>query len=309
MSLLYKAQTRFIFHAHIKIKISVFYEDALFDKLFDVLESIDKKYNSYQPDSFIDRINKQAGHFVDVDDETVCLLQTVLSFADELDGEFDPTIMPLIRLWGFYKENQREEPPVKEEIERIKRLVNYRKIKIRDRQVKIEEGQEIITGSFIKAYAVDCLVKYMQGLGIQDAVINAGGSTIRAINNEGHSFWEVEVKGPTDALPLFRLRVGNQCYSTSALSKTFVEFSGKKYGHILSPKSGIPSSNRMVGVLSDQCLLGDVLTTGLFNRTTTNFLEKMALFSSRYGVEGFMIDECGHSVFTPGFTRYIIEKR
>ncbi len=304
MSLLYKAQTRFLFHAHIKIKISVFYEDRLFDVLFGILEEIDRKYNSYQPGSYIDRINKHAGHFVEVDGETIRLLRRVISLSDCLDGDFDPTIMPLIRLWGFYRENQRTVPS-REEIGRVKPLINYKNIIIEGNRVRIGEGQEIITGSFIKAYAVDCLTDRMEKLGINDAIINAGGSTIRAINNEGHPFWEIIVREPVDDSILFRLNIGNQCYSTSSQAKTFVEIGGRRYGHILDPKSGYSSANKEVGIVSEDCLMGDILSTGLYNQTAGGFLEKMEFLSSFYPIEGFMIDENDNKVFTKGFNQYI----
>ena len=64
--LLYKVQSRFLFHAHVRIKIPASCDDAVFSELFTVMESVDRKYNSYSPDSYIDRINRNAGHFVTV---------------------------------------------------------------------------------------------------------------------------------------------------------------------------------------------------------------------------------------------------
>lgn len=114
MDLLYKAQTRFLFHAHIKIKLSAFYEDSIFDELFALPEDIDKKYNSYQPDSYIDRINKNSGSFVEVDDETINILKQVIRISGFFGGMYDITIMPLIRLWGFYKDEQKQIPSIEE---------------------------------------------------------------------------------------------------------------------------------------------------------------------------------------------------
>jgi len=122
--LLYKTQKRFLFHSHIRIKIPAAYPDAIFDELYAVLEEIDKKYNSYQPGSYIDRINRQAGQFVEVDDETVRILKEVITLSDFFDGSYDITIMPLIRLWGFYKDDVRR-LPTPHEIEQIQHLIDY----------------------------------------------------------------------------------------------------------------------------------------------------------------------------------------
>lgn len=288
MDLLYKAQTRFLFHAHIKIKLSAFYEDSIFDELFALLEDIDKKYNSYQPDSYIDRINKNSGSFVEVDDETINILKQVIRISGFFDGMYDITIMPLIRLWGFYKDEQKQIPSI-EEIKEVQKLIDYRKIEIKGNQVKIGKGQEIITGSFIKAYAVDRLADKMTEIGITDAIINAGGSTIRAINNESHPSWQILVRHPRSEELLFKLNIANETYSTSSQAKTFVSIDGKEYGHILNPISGFPSDNKQVGIISDSCMIGDIISTALFNESPEGFLRKTELLSKDFNIKGFMI--------------------
>lgn len=304
MDILYKAQTRFIFHAHIKIKISIFYDDLIFDELFGVLEDVDRKYNSYQEGSHIDRINKNAGDFVEVDDETIAILNKIIHFSDFFDGEYDITIMPLIRLWGFYKDEGLRVPSPSE-IEETKRYVNYRNIEIEGNRVRIAKGQEIITGSFIKAYAVDRLKAKMKKIGINDAVVNAGGSTILGINNEAHDSWQVAVRNSDDDNLLFTLEVGNCCYSTSSQSKTFLEINNQRYGHIISPTTGMPSTNRHVGIISESCMVGDIVSTGVYNLTADEFLKKIEILKKTYPeLEGFIMDEKGKITYTRGFEQY-----
>lgn len=298
MDLLYKAQTRFLFHAHIKIKLSAFYEDSIFDELFALLEDIDKKYNSYQPDSYIDRINKNSGSFVEVDDETINILKQVIRISGFFDGMYDITVMPLIRLWGFYKDEQKQIPSI-EEIKEVQKLIDYRKIEIKGNQVKIGERQEIITGSFIKAYAVDRLAGKMTEIGITDAIINAGGSTIRAINNESHPSWQILVRHPQSEELLFKLNIANETYSTSSQAKTFVSIDGKEYGHILNPISGFPSDNKQVGIISDSCMIGDIISTALFNESPEGFLRKTELLSKDFNIKGFMIDNNNKIIAAP----------
>ena len=66
---------------------------------------MNKNYNSYSKNSYIDKINKNSGNFVKVNKKTVDLLEKVIHFSEIMNGEYDITIMPLIKLWGFYKEN------------------------------------------------------------------------------------------------------------------------------------------------------------------------------------------------------------
>lgn len=300
MELLYKAQTRFLFHSHIKIKLSAFYEEGIFDELFAILEHVDKKYNSYQAGSYFDTINKNSGSFVDVDEETVNILNQAITISDFFNGTYDITVMPLIRLWGFYKDEQRRIPSIKE-IEDVKKLVDYRRIEIDGKKVRIEKGQEIITGSFIKAYAVDRLTERMLELGINDAIINAGGSTIMAINNESHPRWQVMVRHPQTEEVLFKLNIANQAYSTSSQAKTFVTIDGKEYGHILNPITAFPSANKHVGIISDNCMIGDMISTALFNESAEGFLKKIDLLSEYYSIKGFMIDSDNNIIYTQDF--------
>lgn len=305
-SLLYKTQTRWLFHAHIKLKFSAFWDDSLFDELYAILEETDTTYNSYSDTSYISEINRNAGYFVTTDSITTQLLSQVKSLSDDLDGEYDITIMPLLRLWGFYKQ-EGWTVPAQQAMTLAKASIDYHRIEINNQEIKIDQDQEIITGSFIKAFAVDRAAARMRSTGITDAIINAGGSTICAINNELHPFWQVDVNDTEqkDNI-LFRLRIANQCYSTSANDSTYLEIDGKRYGHIISPKTGFPSANRQVGIISQDALTGDVFSTGLFNYNKNDFKNKMALLSRKYGVEGFLIDSGGELVFSENFEQYII---
>lgn len=304
MSLLYKAQTRFLFHAHIKIKIPVFYPDSCLDSLFNILEKVDKHFNSYQKDSDIDRINKQAGSFVDVDDETISLLRRTIDWSDFFEGAFDITIMPLIRLWGFYKDGTINVPSPKA-LEETKAKVNYRQIEISGNRVRIEKGQEIITGSFLKAYGVDKLVEQLHNMGIDDAIINAGGSTIRALNNAIHPSWKVNVREPETSKLMYTLGLSNKCYTTSSQKETYVTINGQQYGHILNPQTGFPASNRQIGILTDNCMDGDIISTGLFLQSPDRFNAMLMKLRQRMPIEGYMLDNSGSITQSSGFQTYL----
>ena len=94
---LYKVQTRFLFHSSIRIKIPAICSEDQMDSLFCLLERVDRQYNSYQAGSFFDRINKNAGSFVTVDDETVRILRQAKKLSAFFDGRYAITVMPLVR--------------------------------------------------------------------------------------------------------------------------------------------------------------------------------------------------------------------
>lgn len=297
---LYKVQTRYLFHSHIRIKIPAACGEDQMDSLFGLLESIDVQYNSYRAGSFFDRINRHAGSFVEVDDETVRIVRQAKKLSAFFDGRYAMTVMPLVRLWGFYKDDVRRVPS-EAELAQVLPLVNDGLVDIDGNRVRIATGQEIVTGSFIKAYAVDRVLEKMREMNITDAIVNAGGSTMAAINHADHPAWQVAVDVPGTDDPLFVADIANGAYSTSAQGDSFVEIGGKRYGHILNPQTGYPSSNKMVGVVTESAMLGDMVSTGLFNESPAGFLEKMQCLQKDFPIEGFLMDETGKVTRSAGF--------
>ena len=310
---MYKVQVRFLFHSDIKIKIPESYDDSVFDRLFGILEDVNEKYNSYAENSYIDKINKNSEHFVKVNNETISILNKIIHLSKIIGGEYDITIMPLIRLWGFYK--QTPILPSFDKIKKAKRLVDYKKIIIdkKKKRVKIEKNQEIITGSFIKAYAIEKMVQEMKKIGIKDAIVNAGGSSIIAINE-----WGIIAENPEDekeilrninGMPvritkyecneenkdndLFEIKIKDTSYSTSNQKNTYLLINNEKYGHIISPKTGFPSQNKQVGVITKSAFFGDIISTGLYNQTPQKFYEIMEKLSKEMDISGFLINNTG----------------
>ena len=322
----YKVQTRFLFHTNIKIKIPDSFENKVFDELFEILEDVNKNYNSYSKNSYIDKINKNNGKFVQVNEETVNLLEKVVHFSETMNGEYDITIMPLIKLWGFYKENS-DKIPENLEIKKIKKLVDYKKIIIdkKNLKVKIDKNQEIITGSFIKAYAIDKAIQKMKELKIDDAIINAGGSSIAAINGWGIivenpepekkllknddgkilKITKEKYEGNNEYNDLFEIEIKDLTYSTSNQVNTFLEIDSEKYGHIISPKTGFPAKNKQIGIITENAFFGDMISTGLYNQTPKNFHEIIKKLSKEIKIEGYLIDENGEIHYTDGFLEYV----
>ena len=310
--MMYKVQVRFLFHSDIKIKIPENYDDSVFDRLFGILENVNEKYNSYAENSYIDKINKNSGHFVKVNDETISILNKIIHLSKIIGGEYDITVMPLIRLWGFYK--QTPILPSFDKIKKAKRLVDYKKIIIdkKKKRIKIGKNQEIITGSFIKAYAIEKMVQEMKKIGIKDAIVNAGGSSIIAIDEWGiiaeNPEDEKEVLRNVNGMPtritkykysgngdndLFEIKIKNMSYSTSNQKNTYLIIDNEKYGHIISPKTGFPSQNKQVGVITENAFFGDIISTGLYNQTPEGFYEIMEKLSCEMEISGFLIDKSG----------------
>ena len=306
---MYKARTEYLFHSHIKIKIPDNYEDKILDELFEIMEQVDKKYNSYSEFSYFDLINKNAGKYTDVDRTTIEMLEAIRKYSDLFNGVYDITVMPLIRLWGFYRGKHSTVPSL-HEIENAKKKTNYKNIEIDPINLKVKSGsgQEIITGSFIKAFAVDKAAARLVQLGIDNAVINAGGSSIRCFNNDNKKEWIISVSDPDEPQrDLFDLKLENMAYSTSAQGNSFVKINNKKYGHIINPLTGYPSENKITGVITEESFDGDIISTGLFNCEPEKFLKLIKFLKKDMNIEGFLMDKAGKIHYSDGFPKHIIK--
>ncbi|UII25956.1 FAD:protein FMN transferase [Fulvivirga maritima] len=293
-SKLYISQTRELYHCHIKIKIPMEYGEELLEDCFALLEVIDKTYNSYQEGSYFHNINAEAGNWVNTDQPTIEMISLSKKISEIMHGTYDITSMPLIRLWGFYQENNTAIPEA-EDIRKTLAQVDYEKIKIHENKVKIEANQEIITGSFIKSYAVDCVVEKLKAAGVTDAIINAGGITIYALNDESHPQWHVNIPHYSDNKEtLSRIALSNSCFSLSARKSNYIEIDGKQYGHILNAKTGLPSANLQVGVLSPTTFIGDMLSTALFAHTANAFAINASNLRHHFDFQAYLIDENAH---------------
>ncbi|WP_326984416.1 FAD:protein FMN transferase [Chryseobacterium sp. MYb264] len=290
----YLSKTERLFYCDCKIKIPTKYDAEIIDQCFEAMSEIDLKYNSYQQDSYIDQINKNNGNWVKVDQQLIDLIQIIKKISSITSGAYDITSMPLIRLWGFYnKEN--DSIPIFEDIEKMKQNIDYNEIQISGDLIKINKGQEIITGSFIKAFAVDKAIEILKENGVEDALINAGGSTIKVLNNAEHPTWKIKIPDAETSVynEESEVLISNECFSLSGRNENCITIGNQKFGHILNAKTGYPSQTLQVGVICEQAFLSDVLSTALFAVEPNEFPNVVQELQENFEFEFYRIENNG----------------
>ena len=90
-----------------------------------------------------------------------------------------------------------------------------------------------------------------------------------------------------------KIKIKDTSYSTSNQKNTYLLINNEKYGHIISPKTGFPSQNKQVGIITKSAFFGDIISTGMYNQTPEKFYEIMGKLSEEMEISGFLINKAG----------------
>lgn len=216
----------------------------------DELDRVDRLLSHYRPQSPLSRLNREAAHGpVAVEPELLEVLEDCLRWSRESDGAFDVTVGPLMKAWGFFRDEGRVPEP--RELERARTRVGYRHVRL-DRArgtVRFElDGVELDLGGYGKGYAVDRAVGRLRDRGVASALVNLGGSSLYALGAPpGEAAWEIGIQDPTRPdRKAASVSLRDRALSVSGgYARRFVH-DGVAYSHVMDPRSGRPVD----GVLS-----------------------------------------------------------
>ncbi len=224
--------------------------------------------SDYRPDSELMKLcEKAGGPPVEVSVDLFEVLKKAEEFARLTDGAFDVSISPVVRLWR--KARRTREMPKAEEIKKALALVDYRKIKLdaKGRTVQLLlMGMLLDLGGIAKGYAADAALAVLRQHGITRALVAAGGDIAVGDPPPDKPGWKVGIaplKNPQTEPELY-LTLKNAGVSTAGDSEQFVEIAGKRYSHIIDPKTGLGLvGRRSVTVVAPNATISDGLDTGL----------------------------------------------
>lgn len=284
--------------------LSAFHHDqALVERAVDAavreIERLDALLTTWQPSSEVSRINALAGsgEAVAVSAETFEVLERSLWIARETNGAFDITVGAFKGLWKFDQDNDGTLPTRADVLARLP-LVDYGGIVLdaERRTARLARaGQSITLGGIAKGLIVDRAVAVMRQAGLADFLVQAGGD-LYAAGKHGDRPWRVGIqdprastgdeRGPDTSFAM--LSLGDAAFNTSGDYERFVIKNGRRYHHILDPKTGYPVDHtRSVTVLAPTSFLADTLDTAVF---VLGAEKGMKLIESQPDVEAVIVD-------------------
>ena len=253
------------------------------DAALDEVDRVDRLMSHYRPDSPLSQLNRGAASGpVAVEPELLAFLDVCLRWSRESDGAFDVTVGPLMKAWGFFRDEGRV--PEKEELAAVLQVVGYRRV-VLDRAagtVRFDRpGVELDLGGIGKGYAVDRVVDLLRRRGIASALVNLGGSSVYGLGAPpGREAWEIGIQDPTHAAKTaLTVTLRDRALSVSGGYARFFEKDGVTYAHIMDPRTGKPVQGILsVAVLTESATDGDALDNVLF----VQGLDRARPFLERY---------------------------
>lgn len=218
----------------------------------------------------LNEVNDRSGEWVSVPKEVAEMTREALEVARDSNQAFEPTIGPVVNLWkiGFGGDSV----PSDEAIQKAVRSVDYRKVVVRETsdgwQIRVAPGQNLDMGGIAKGYIGQKLAELLRSQGAEHALLDLGGNVVTLGGKSEDRPWRVGLQRPDQARNTYFAVVNAKDVSviTSGAYERYFEKGGKRYGHILSAKTGRPvlTDIASVSIVDANGAKADAWCTALF---------------------------------------------
>ncbi|MGE5255416.1 MAG: FAD:protein FMN transferase [Hyphomicrobiales bacterium] len=262
------------------------------------LQEINRSMSPYLPDSEISRFNRfqQTNKEFRISADFLYVMKMADRIYRLSDGAWDGTVNPLVDLWGFGRTGRRDRVPPPGQIAALLGDTGFDKIEIRDSGALVKRRASVTLdlSSIAKGFGVDQVAGVVRAAGFKDFLVEIGGEVITSgVRPDGRS-WRVGINRPkaeARADEIYKVvSLKDQALATSGNYRQFFMQDGKRYSHLINPKTGFPVAHSVVSVsiLADNCTLADGLATAIMVMGAESGL---ALIDRLEGVAGLIVVE------------------
>lgn len=259
----------FLMDTLITMKVYGVNAQEVIDKSFDRLKDIENEMSRTIENSEISKINSSPGKAIQVSTDTFRVIKKSLEYAEYTDGRFDPSIGPLVELWGIGTDHARV--PSEQEIKKARDLVNYKWVVINkdEKTVKLlKEGMLLDLGAITKGYAADEVRTIVKNAGFESAYVNLGGNVLVIGSKPDGTPWNIGIQDPRQERGnvIASLEVSDKTVVTSGNYERYFEKDGVIYHHILNPFTGKPTRNNLtsISIITRDSFDADALSTSAY---------------------------------------------
>ncbi len=226
------------------------------------IQRLERRYSRYRDDSLTTQINRSAGdaHGVEIDAESAALLDYAQTAWEQSEGLFDITSGVLRRVWDF----KARRIPSQEEIAAVLPLIGWDKVQWRrPRLVLPRAGMEVDFGGYVKEYAADRAAQAARAASARHGFVELAGDIAVIGPHPDGAPWQIGIRHPRrpeQAMASIPLAAG--AIASSGDYERYFEIDGKRYCHVLNPKTGWPVQGlASVSVVAEQCLIAGTAST------------------------------------------------
>lgn len=279
------------------------------DSIHYIIRSVDESLSPFNAESLVSQLN--AG------DSVLCdtLLKEVFILSQEINrlsgGVFDPTLGPIINLWGFGTDREGKVPAFCQ-IDSALSLVGINECEITDGAiVKKSPGTQFNFSAVAKGYGVDLIARMLERNGVEDYLVEVGGEIATAgAPGDGRDAWVVQIDAPVvdngaNHTALCYIKINKGRIATSGNYRNYrTDDEGRLYSHTISPVDGRPVMGRTLSatVMAEDCAMADALATCAMAMGREEF---MAMISVLPGVEAMIVEENEEDDEEPSYIIYV----
>lgn len=242
-----------------------------------LLEVFNQSLSTYIPDSELSRFNQSDTLYFKLP-YFLPVLQSSKTVYEITGGAFDPTVGPLVNLWGFGPSGPQLKDSVN--IASMLGLVGFDKIYFDSASVrKSKPGMYLDFSAIAKGYGVDVVAEFLKGKGIENLLVEIGGELVARGVNEKGELWKVGINRPEElgrADDLYSIvALNNRGMATSGNYRNYYEAGGIKISHTINPATGKPVNHGLLSatVLADDCMTADAYATAMMVMGTDKAIE------------------------------------
>lgn len=229
---------------------------------------IENQISDWIPTTPISTINKNAGiKPIKVNDEVFGLVERALKISQVTEGAFDISYASMDKIWKF--DGSMKEMPTPEAIKKSVAKIGYKKVILDPKEKTIflkEEGMKLGLGGIGQGYIADKVKELLFSKGCTSGIINVSGDINAWGKQPDGKPWSVGIVNPMNKNKVFAtFPLEDSSVETSGSYEKYVTFNGKRYSHIIDPRTGYPATGIVsVSVFAKQTEVADALATGIF---------------------------------------------
>ena len=228
------------------------------------LRAIEARMSTWLAESEVSRFNAAGrGEEISLSPESLEVLRLARDATAATSGAFDVSCRPVIELWN--RAGQRGVPPTEPQLASAREASRWDVIEMTDQgAIKHVASACVDLGGIAKGYAIDRAAEVMSQTGVAGGLIDVGGDLVCFGRPTDGEFWPVDVRNPFEPGVLARVRIQEGAVATSGNYARYVEIAGKRYGHIVDPRTGRPTEAvQSVTVVAPTAVIADIWATAL----------------------------------------------